>query len=120
MARGEAEGIDASAIREAIEKATGAMGDVLRVKQQLTGAKTSIDKGADILEALATAVRAQLQQVELLLAAAGEELDGAPPAEVPPAEEERLPRAATIAAGQRPRVVREPEPPFPGAQQLPF
>ena len=35
-------------------------------------------------------------------------------------EEERLPRAATIAAGQRPRVVREPEPPFPGAQQLPF
>jgi hypothetical protein len=114
MARGEAEGIDASAIREAIEKATGAMGDVLRVKQQLTGAKTSIDKGADILEALATAVRAQLQQVELLLAAAGEELEGAPP------EEERLPRAATIAAGQRPRMVREPEPPFPGAQQLPF
>ena len=35
-------------------------------------------------------------------------------------EEERLPRAATIAAGQRPRMVREPEPPFPGAQQLPF
>ena len=145
MARGEAEGIDASAIREAIEKATGAMGDVLRVKQQLTGAKTSIDKGADILEALATAVRAQLQQVELLLAAAGEELGGAEgspprarrsgapsdprptapsePAEARrrrPSEEERLPRAATIAAGQRPRVVREPEPPFPGAQQLPF
>jgi hypothetical protein len=130
MARGEAEGIDASAIREAIEKATGAMGDVLRVKQQLTGAKTSIDKGADILEALATAVRAQLQQVELLLAAAGEELDGAQgsppdgapvaaPPEAMPAEA-RLPRAATIAAGQRPRVVREPQPPFPGAQQLPF
>jgi len=121
MARGEAEGIDASAIREAIEKATGAMGDVLRVKQQLTGAKTSIDKGADILEALATAVRAQLQQVELLLAAAGEESgggEGSPPEAAP--EEERLPRAATIAAGQRPRVVREPEPPFPGAQQLPF
>jgi hypothetical protein len=87
-------------------------------------------------------VRAQLQQVELLLAAADEELggaegsppEGAPPQAPPPAEamppeagaeavvpeEERLPRAATIAAGQRPRVVREPEPPFPGAQQLPF
>src|SRR4051794_12822715 len=117
MARGEAEGIDASAIREAIEKALGAMGDVMRVKQQLTGAKTSIEKGAGILDAMATAVRAQLQQVELLLAAADEELGGA---EGSPPEEERLPRAATIAAGQRPRVVREPEPPFPGAQQLPF
>jgi len=41
MARGEADGIDSSAIREAIERATGAMGDVLRVKQQLTGAQTS-------------------------------------------------------------------------------
>ena len=36
MARGEADGVDAAAIREEIERATGAMGDVLRVKQQLT------------------------------------------------------------------------------------
>src|SRR5215217_2773367 len=70
MARGETDGIDPSAIREAIERATGAMGDVLRVKQQLTGAQTSIRKGTDILDAMATAVRAQLTQVELLLAAA--------------------------------------------------
>ena len=60
MARGEAEGVDAAAIREAIERATGAMGDVLRVKQQLTGATTSIRKGAEILDAMAVAVRAQL------------------------------------------------------------
>jgi hypothetical protein len=112
MARGEAEGIDASAIREAIERASGAMGDVLRVKQQLTGAKTSIEKGADILDALATAVRAQLQHVELLLAAAGEDEGGA---------EEPAPRAAAMTVSTlRPRAVREPEPPFPGAQQLPF
>ena len=69
MARGEADGVDAAAIREAIERAGGAMGDVLRVKQQLTGAKTSINKGAEILDAMAVAVRAQLLQVELLLAA---------------------------------------------------
>jgi NAD(P)-dependent dehydrogenase (short-subunit alcohol dehydrogenase family) len=100
MARGEAEGVDAAAIRDAIERATGAMADVIRIKQQLTGAKTSIDKGADILDAMATAVRAQLQQVELLLLAAAEE----PVAPAPP----------------RPRAVREPEPPFPGAEQLPF
>ena len=84
MARGEADGIDASAIREAIERATGAMSDVLRVKQQLTGAQTSIKKGADILDALATAVRAQLTHVELLLAAAGED-PPEPPDEPPPA-----------------------------------
>jgi hypothetical protein len=45
------------------------MGDVLRVKQQLTGATTSIKKSAEILDAMAIAVRAQLTQVELLLEA---------------------------------------------------
>ena len=69
MARGEADGVDAAAIREAIERATGAMGDVLRVKQQLTGATTSIRKSAEILDSMAVAVRAQLMHVELLLAA---------------------------------------------------
>ncbi len=109
MARGEAEGIDASAIREAIERATGAMGDVLRVKQQLTGAKTSIERGADILDALATAVRAQLQHVELLLAAADEDAPEAP----------AVPQVRAVPAA-RPQVVREPDPPYPGAERLPF
>ena len=126
MARGEAEGIDPSAIREAIERATGAMGDVLRVKQQLTGAKTSIDKGADILDALATAVRAQLQHVELLLAAAGEDDDGGARRD-PGApgggrrRPSRRPAGSRLAAarGPRPRG-RAPEPPYPGAEQLPF
>jgi hypothetical protein len=111
MARGEAEGVDAAAIREAVEKALGAMGDVLRVKQQLTGAKTSIERGTGILDAMATAVRAQLMQVELLLAAAGEEGPDGPPE---PARAEQPARAE-----------REPKPrplpaPFPGAEQLPF
>jgi hypothetical protein len=105
MARGESDAIDPSAIREAIERATGAMSDVLRVKQQLTGAKTSIDKGGDILEAMATAVRAQLTQVELLLAAAGEDVPEPPPAAAP----------AEPAPAARPAP-----PPFPGAEQLPF
>ena len=86
MARGEAEGVDAAAIREAIERATGAMGDVLRVKQQLTGATTSIKKGAEILDAMAVAVRAQLIQVELLLAASE------------PDDDEDAPRPAAAAA----------------------
>jgi hypothetical protein len=94
MARGEAEGIDPAAIREAVERAIGAMGEVLRIKQQLTGAKTSIDKGSEILDAMATAVRAQLTQVELVLAA---EI-ATPPARAP----KPLPA------------------PYPGAEQLPF
>ena len=94
MARGEADGIDASAIREAIERATGAMGDVLRVKQQLTGAQTSIKKGADILDALATAVRAQLTHVELLLAAARRGPAGAAGRAAPGGRRGAIPAAA--------------------------
>jgi hypothetical protein len=122
MARGEAEGIDPSAIREAIERATGAMGDVLRVKQQLTGAQTSIRKGSDILDAMATAVRVQLTQVELLLAAAGEEMAEvgleAPSAEAPSAEARWA--APDEARPASPPPAREPDPPFPGAERLPF
>ena len=104
MARGEADGIDPAAIREAVERALGAMGDVLRIKQQLTGAKTSIDKGSEILDAMATAVRAQLTQVELLLAAAGEQDAPAPAPPLAPA-----------------RAAAKPLPaPYPGAEQLPF
>jgi hypothetical protein len=139
MARGEAEGIDAAAIREAIERASGAMGDVLRIKQQMTSAKTSIDRSTEILDAMAAGVRAQLMHVELLLAAPGEESaggegspsDAAPPEAAArgaePAPEvalrggEPAPRtAAALAAGPRPRAVREPEPPYPGAERLPF
>jgi hypothetical protein len=86
MARGEADGVDAAAIREAIERATGAMGDVLRVKQQLTGATTSIRKSAEILDSMAVAVRAQLMHVELLLAAS-EPADDGEPAAAPVASE---------------------------------
>jgi hypothetical protein len=96
MARGEADGVDAAAIREAIERATGAMGDVLRVKQQLTGATTSIKKGTEILDAMAVAVRAQLLQVELLLAASEPDDEGnLPPAASEPDDEGNLPPAAS-------------------------
>jgi hypothetical protein len=123
MARGEAEGIDPSAIREAIERATGAMGDVLRVKQQLTGAKTSIQRGADILDAMATAVRAQLTHVELLLAAAEGDAEAAPaeaaPAETAPAEPASAGGPPALEAAPSPAAKPLPEP-YPGAERLPF
>src|SRR4051794_4450776 len=67
MARGDVEGVDVSAVREAVERATGAMGDVQRIKQQLTGATTSIDNARKIVDALAATVRAHLAQIAGLL-----------------------------------------------------
>jgi len=71
MAGGEADGVDVAAVREAVERATGCLGDVLRVKQQLTGATTSIDKARDIVDTLAAQVRGHLVQIDRLLDAAG-------------------------------------------------
>src|SRR4051794_15828757 len=70
MTRGDADGVDASAVREAVERATGAMGDVQRIKQQLTGASTSIENARKIVDALAATVRGHLAQIEALLDAA--------------------------------------------------
>src|SRR3954452_4005005 len=67
MARGDVDGVDVSAVREAVERAAGAMGDVQRVKQQLTGATTSIDNARKIVEGLAATVRGHLAQIEALL-----------------------------------------------------
>jgi len=43
------------------------MEDVRRVKQQLTGAKTQIDKAAEIVDAMAARVRAHLAEIDELL-----------------------------------------------------
>ena len=44
-----------------------------KVKVQLTGAKTSIDKAYDLVESMAARVRAQLQELDVLVRPAGEE-----------------------------------------------
>ena len=73
MARGEGDGVDVAAVREAVERAVGSLGEVQRIKQQLTGATTSIDKAREIVDGLAAQVRGQLAHIESLLdAAAGE------------------------------------------------
>lgn len=70
MARGGGEGIDAPALRDAVERALQAMDDVRRIKSQLTGATTSIENATAILDAMAGQVRAQLRVVDGLIAAA--------------------------------------------------
>ena len=46
------------------------MEDVRRIKQQLTGSKTQIDKGMEILDSMAARVRAHLTEIDGLLAPA--------------------------------------------------
>jgi hypothetical protein len=72
MVRGGEDAIDASALRDTVERAVGAMEDVRRVKQQLTGARTSIDKAEKIVEDMAARVRAHLAEIDVLLAPAEE------------------------------------------------
>jgi DNA repair ATPase RecN len=70
MARAESEDIDAAAIREVVERAVGSLQETIKIKQQLTGATTSIANARSIVESLETQVRAYLTQVERLLDAA--------------------------------------------------
>jgi len=69
-ARGGGDGLDAGELAEAVERTLTAMGDVRAVKQQLTGATTSIDKARDVLEAMAARVRAHLEDLAEQLAEA--------------------------------------------------
>ncbi len=75
MVRGGEDEIDASAMRDTVERAVGAMEDVRRVKQQLTGARTSIDKAEKIVEEMASRVRGHLAEIDELLAPAAEPAD---------------------------------------------
>jgi len=69
-ARGGGDGLDAGALAEAVERTLTAMGDVRAVKQQLTGATTSIDKAREVLDAMAARVRAHLEDLAEQLAVA--------------------------------------------------
>jgi hypothetical protein len=70
MARGDADGLDASALRAEVERALGAMEDVRRIKQQLTHAANGIEGARAVLEELDRRVRLHLGQIDALLAPA--------------------------------------------------
>jgi len=80
MKRSDADGIEAGAVRDAAERALAALAEERKVKQQLTGAKTSIDKAYEHVDAMTARVRALLQEIDALVRPA--EDDGAEP---PPA-----------------------------------
>jgi hypothetical protein len=76
----DGDGIDAGALHDTVERALGALSEERKVKQQLTGAKTNIDKAYEIVEAMAARVRCHLEEMDgVLRATEGEaqlELDG--------------------------------------------
>jgi hypothetical protein len=69
MRRGGGEGIDAEAVRAGAERAIQALGEVQRIKQQLTASKTAVDKAAEIVDAMAAGVKASLAEIQALVAA---------------------------------------------------
>jgi hypothetical protein len=69
MKRSDADGIDADALRATIERALASLGEERKVKQQLTGAKTIIDKAYDLVEAMTAQVRAELADIDGLVRA---------------------------------------------------
>ena len=73
MTRADGDEIDAAAVRDTVERAITAMEDVRRIKSQLTGATSSIEKATEILEEMARVVRGHLTQVDALLAPSGQQ-----------------------------------------------
>jgi len=72
MKRSDADGIDAGALRDTVERALAALAEERKVKQQLTGAKSSIDKAYDLVESMAGRVRGHLQEIDMLVRPAEE------------------------------------------------
>jgi hypothetical protein len=75
MARGDSDGVDGVAVADTVERAVGALEDVRRVRQQLTGAKTQIDKASDIVGAMSDRVRAHLEEIAELVRTAEDGAD---------------------------------------------
>jgi len=76
MARGGADGVDGAAVADTVERAVGELEEVRRVRQQLTGAKTQIDKASEIVGAMSDRVRAHLEEIAALVRAAQDGADG--------------------------------------------
>jgi hypothetical protein len=78
MKRSDTE-VDAAAVHDLVERALAAMEDVRRVKSQLSGAKTNIDRAYEVVEQMAARVRGHLAEVDLLVL--GEQEPACDPAE---------------------------------------
>jgi hypothetical protein len=73
MKRNDGDGIDAGAVRDTVERALAALSEERKVKQQLTGAKTGIDKAYGLVEAMGARVRGLLAEIDALVRLDGED-----------------------------------------------
>jgi hypothetical protein len=73
LRRADGEGIDAEAVRATSERALQQLGEVQRIKQQLTASKTAVDKAAEIVDSMAGAVKLHLAEIQALVAAAADD-----------------------------------------------
>jgi hypothetical protein len=73
MKRADGDGIDAGAVRDTVERALAALSEERKIKQQLTGAKTGIDKAYGLVEAMGGRVRGLLAEIDTLVRPDGEE-----------------------------------------------
>jgi hypothetical protein len=101
MARGGSDSVDAAAVGDGVERALASLEDVRRIRQQLTGAKTQIDRASDIVGAMSDRVRSHLDEIAALLKAAGEAGEAAEPGG------EAEPSGSAAAAGIAPAAADE-------------
>lgn len=73
MKRSDADGIDAGAVADTVERALAALSEERKVKQQLTGAKTSIDKAYEHVDGMTARVRGLLAEIDTLVRPASDE-----------------------------------------------
>ena len=67
MAKGDTDGLDASALRAEVERAVGALEEGRRIRQQLTHAANGVEAAREILDAMERRVKAHLTQIDALL-----------------------------------------------------
>jgi hypothetical protein len=101
MKRSDADGIDAGALRDTVERALAVLAEERKVKGQLTGAKRSIDNAYELVESMAARVRGHLAELDTLVRPADEVIAtaGEAPAaeEPPPADDEAHPGVDQLA-----------------------
>jgi hypothetical protein len=67
MARGGADGVDGAAVADYVERAVAELENVRRIRQQLTGAKTQIDKASEIVGDMSDRVSGHLEEIAALV-----------------------------------------------------
>ena len=80
MKRSDGDGIDAGALRDTVERSLAALAEERKIKQQLTGAKTTIDKAYELVDAMAARVRGHLQEIDTLVRPSEDDGHPRPPA----------------------------------------